>query len=110
MLYDKKWDKELPVTAPEKKLEPWQETVKSMIEVLETRGWCQGRIRDGQRVCLGGALRLATTGSTIKVFSDEATVVWELLSDRLGTRAWVWNDTKGRTKEEVIDFLKGCLD
>lgn len=77
---------------------------------VESRGWCQHAMqsRDG-RVCIFGALRAVCT------YDDQvqAEIVRRLRKavgfkrrDQHDGAIAKWNDTKGRTKEQVIGALK----
>ncbi len=105
MLYDKKWDEIKPITKP---LEPWQQTLLEAAHELRTRGWCQGVSEDRYgRVCLFGALSLAVGGNP-KYIPHDQSHQFEPLMNKLTSVGYSipWNDTKGRTKEEVIAALE----
>lgn len=104
MLYDKRWDVE---PAPVKELEDWQKIVVKMIKVLEEHGWCQGRFSDGKGVCLQGALNVATKGIPAKGFTKLDMAIWLSIQEKSGiSNLTDFNDTGGRTKEEVINMLR----
>lgn len=100
MLYDKKWDKEVPV-----KLRPEQEALLKAADLLRTAGWCRTRRRDeAGRYCLLGSICEISEG----VERENAI---ELVRNYLnfgGRPLWVWNDASSRTKEEVIAALEGA--
>lgn len=90
------------------------------VEVLEQRGWCQGKLEatDG-RVCAVGALRAAAWGDPYsRTFPGEEKVDVEPVERALdavnavlsGPRARSmivsFNDEPGRTAEEVIDLFR----
>lgn len=93
-------------------------------EVLENYGWVQGteaRDRDGNDVpplddqavcfCLQGAIRRSTGGDNeFEKFRISNEKVQTVLNGKLGPAVpgttWEWNDTPGRTKEEVIAVLR----
>lgn len=79
------------------------ETTKTLIAArsLVERGWCQNKMRLGGDVCMVGAMHGA---------SDAA---WVLLGRAIGEEIAIgytedlapivdWNDTKGRTKKQVL--------
>ena len=67
-------------------------------EYIRGHGWTQGAEQDGDgHVCLTGALRLC---SPVPGDSYIARAVF-----RRRNRAETWNDTNGRTADEVIDYL-----
>ena len=82
-----------------------KEVFAKAADILERDGWCQGRYVDrfGRR-CMAGAILSAGTGyaggdwtSKERKFADE--FGWDLDWAR-------WNDTKGRTQDEVIAKLR----
>lgn len=80
--------------------------------VLGERGWCQHALEDDDgRVCLVGAISYAHNGTSYLTTDGTKGMHWGaavgVLMDRLGTATLGrWNDTPGRTKEEVIALLK----
>lgn len=85
-----------------------QEDLNAVADPLEERGWCQGVTRDFQgRFCLGGAIGWVldvTTGQRWKLARQEVQL-------RIGTLSVAsWNDTPGRTVEEVLAVLRGRSD
>jgi len=71
-------------------------------ELLEEKGWCQGTLRDEQgRLCVTGAIIVSSGG-----YPRLAYKMTDILSKKLGEDLTHWNDTFGRTKEEVIALLK----
>ena len=115
MLYDPKWNAETE-TNPD---EPWRALLLRAAEVIEERGWTQGSYCDGDGgVCAMGAISVGAgyppesidglanyvSGKAvmklIKVIDPQGKFV-----DRIGSIP-DWNDTRGRTKEEVIAALR----
>ncbi len=65
---------------------------------MAERGWTQGQEEDDDgRVCLTGALRLCSPVPGDYYIAREVFRHWE--------HAEVWNDTEGRTAEEVVWYL-----
>ncbi|SRR5258706_12465283 len=70
------------------------------IEVIEQRGWCQGRLMDNQgKLCIVGAIQMTNAPYNTKNYA------LRLLHRTLGL-AGHWNDAPERTKGEVIAKLK----
>lgn len=66
-------------------------------QILEKRGWCQGEYQDSfGRCCLQGAL--------LKARKDRG--LFRTPIPFYEPKAVLWNDTPGRTKEEVIALLR----
>ncbi|HEX8106741.1 MAG TPA: hypothetical protein VF516_03385 [Kofleriaceae bacterium] len=71
-----------------------------MADVIETRGHCQHLAEDSKgRVCIVGATNY--TG-TIKGWCE----VIDRMERAMGQRFIEWNNTPGRTKEEVVAKLR----
>ncbi len=108
MLYNKKWDKELK---PE--LNPVQQTLLKMAEVLEQRGWCQFRVENKEgALCLFGSLRVAVYGSVFN-WNPPTPEAFELfqgvvkrLHEHCGLNITGWNNSIARDKTEVINMLR----
>src|SRR5258708_2082962 len=102
MLYDKeRWDR---VGAPVR--EPWQQVLLNAAELLERDGWIQGCFgsRDGPK-CL--------VGSMLYMTKELSPYFWEArtrLGERTNGNPVGWNDTPGRTKEQVIALLYDCAN
>ena len=76
-------------------------------EVLERYGWRQGEFGETKKgFCLLGALRFAYPRRTLRL------LFWKRILARIGRRGSVlasatsWNDTRGRTKTQVIRLLR----
>ena len=70
-------------------------------DCIEEHGWCQGTIMDAEgRLCMVGALMKAGVDAR---GSGEVLWAWE---SKLNFDPPEWNDEEGRTKEEVIEFLR----
>lgn len=101
MLYDPKWEVEAPA-----KLEPWQEIIVKMINLLEERGWCQGMFEnDRGQLCIAGAYRMLPVYDRYEN-GDEA---WRQIELHLPHGLASWNDAEGRTKVQVIDMLQSLI-
>ena len=71
---------------------------------LVERGWCQGTYRDTDgRVCLVGALNEASGRPC--TYLDEA---WNAVCLEIPQGPSDWNDTPGRTAEEVATALRNA--
>ena len=94
MLKDPKWDV---------KIESWRQVCLDAADLLERDGWCQHAPMDERgRRCLinavysvGDYMACRDAERQIKLFIDKPHLSW-------------WNDTDGRTKEQVIAVLRGC--
>src|SRR5579872_5099756 len=77
---------------------------------IEEHGWCSHGPRDGSNVCVGSALAL--TGP----WYAGGGRAWKMLGTIIAyPRSWVavgigdWNDTPGRTIEEVYDAFDRAI-
>ena len=83
-------------------------------ELLKQKGWCQGFYatdKHGHRVSWanGDAYAFCTIGAVFKCYGDDEDGydILETLKNYLDVfYISVWNDTPGRTKEEVIAALE----
>ena len=77
-------------------------------DALRKYGWIQhslGNPTDG--MCIFGAIRYTTRHTTGKPRNDEMEEIWVKVMKILVTeRPFQWNDTLGRTQEEVIALLE----
>lgn len=72
-------------------------------DVLDERGWCQGRLSDDdKRVCARGAIDLATCWFVEAVSAEDA------LQAHVGAVVTTWNDDASRTKTEVQAAMREC--
>ena len=79
------------------------EEILSEAARLVEKGWCQGRLRSGLGVCAVGAILDAgrsDNGLNVAV----SALVQEIGTPDIGR----WNDTPGRTKEEVATALRNA--
>lgn len=84
-----------------------QEIFLKAADLLARDGWCQGSYYDenGGR-CAAGAITDACGG----VRPTEAARACALASQLCGDSLSTWNDTYGRTKEEVIALFQRCAE
>jgi hypothetical protein len=96
-------------------LEPWRKALLDAADYIEEHGWCQGSLTsDGGRVCAGGAVLMAHSGSLTTNYPlgsvpDKAIYMLEKYVDAshyFGIASW--NDAKERTKGEVVAAMRGC--
>jgi hypothetical protein len=88
---------------------------------IERRGWCQNDLVTAEgRICLQGAM-YAVIGGAFHGVGSSLRVVCSLTQQKLFYNAntalmnylgiaspWMWNDRKGRTKEEVVTALRSA--
>ena len=80
-----------------------EDVLAEMARLLRVDGWCQGALVDDEgRRCLAGAL-LTATADLSDAMEDQVRVCVEEALPR-GTIA-AWNDTPGRTVEEVLEVI-----
>lgn len=103
MLYDPRWKE---AKAPVKELEPWRQWFLKAAEYIRTHGWCkyQARADDG-RVCTMGALYYVCPKNHHEDARDH---LEKFLGKQASQGIPAWNDTPGRTKEEVIAALESA--
>jgi hypothetical protein len=81
------------------------------VDIIEQDGWCQGITRRGTAACTAQALRIAArhdpfvaeeAGRRLAHFVGcyRPGSYWGTIPD--------WNDAAGRTKEEVVEALRGA--
>lgn len=93
MLHDPKWD-----------LKPHQKVLLNAAQYIRDHGWCQHVTRDRQgRVCLSGALY---RNAEEPDYTNAAYAVYALIKENLAE----WNDTPGRTEQEVIAVLEKAAE
>lgn len=85
-----------------------RELLEEAKKVLERDGWGQWSLgwKEGDPHCLAGALLLAANSTKISSNSK----IWDKARSRLLAKTKTgslaeWNDTRGRTKEEVFALL-----
>jgi hypothetical protein len=97
MLHDPKWDKQVVTPA----LEPWQQECLEAAHAIRKYGWLQhqyGNVVDG--FCLVGALRYVGQHEMV-----DPTTYMKVLAV-IKRESTCWNDSGGRTKEQVIEMLE----
>jgi len=84
-----------------------EEALAKAADLLEQDGWCQGVLIDhyGRRCLLGAieAARLEDTSDAL--FSPICNAIQAELG---GANPISWNDTPGRTQEEVVTLLRNA--
>lgn len=86
------------------------DAIDKAIELLNRFGWVQKDSRFGGPYCLAGVLEAGEVGLSRHLLCDH---IRESIVKHMGNldckgflaRVFEWNDTPGRTKEEVIDLL-----
>lgn len=81
-------------------------------EILDERGWCQRAFNRDDKLCAYGALGAAIEGNVLK---NTNTNWFNNLINRLKRKNKIedlitWNDTKGRTKEQVQAAFRKAAD
>ncbi len=99
MLYDKKWDAKV-----EPKLEPWRKALLDAAQYIRECGWCQLTYYKDNRACILGALMLVTEADEGYLSTNPPELAKLKAHIKMGIPAY--NDTEGRTKEEVIAVLE----
>jgi hypothetical protein len=91
------------------------EVLNTAADLLERDGWTQKRMYDDGTRCMVGAMLCAATGiesyvrmsdfteDQLNVYQEGRQTVVELLGSFMLTG---WNDTPGRTQEEVVQVLR----
>jgi hypothetical protein len=84
---------------------PEAKVVEEAIKLLEKHGWCQESFEDKHgRICLGEALvRAAQEGPGPSAMYNS---ISSEIKNKTGNTPIRWNDEKGRTDAQVIEFLK----
>lgn len=104
MYYDKRIETvPAPVQHPE--LEPVQQHCLEAAEYIRRHGWCQGTWYNGRGVCMMEAVRVVTNDPR-SGFGTNYDNAENHLRNLLGRCPVGYNDTGGRTKEEVIALLE----
>lgn len=106
MLYDPKWE-----TPADIKLEPWQKILLDAADILERGNWAQHALQTREDAhCAMGAMQIAHYGKIVNrrptEQSQEFNAAITIANQVCGQPLWMFNDTPGRTKEEVIDRLR----
>lgn len=89
-------------------------TVSNLLQearALIERGWCQGELQIKERYCVIGAIETAGETAGEKYFGETVMTAQKVLwvhSGGGGSLA-AWNDTAGRTREEVLALFDRAL-
>lgn len=95
------------------------DVLEAAADIIERDGWCQGAFEANGSVCLLGALRKATIGTThiydVGVSAEglaDYGHARDAVSNLVGFQdlASGYNDAPGRTEFEVIDTLRHCAE
>lgn len=84
--------------------------------VIETHGWCQGSMFQGERSCLVGSLRRAVAGHMILsheeawIWGEDLAEAFQAVENHLGVNPARFNDVLGRTQAEVVKELLTVAD
>jgi hypothetical protein len=81
------------------KLPPERQVLLDAANILEEQGWIRGNLCRPEGYCILGAMDAAKPPAAAMV------IAFMRLEKKLGPPAQ-WNDTPGRTKEEVIAMLR----
>lgn len=89
------------------------DVLRGAAQLLKEEGWTQHAFLDAHgRMCVTGAINRAANGGALYVGAEDnvGSAAWRALADKLGCRVTDWNDTPGRTAEEVISTLESLAD
>ena len=91
----------------------WRDSFLKAAELLEQKGWCQGTACNAAgEHCLLGAIWYARYGHDAPHGPVPSKYKWGEVFDRVAPytarHPADWNDTPGRTKEEVIAALRAA--
>jgi hypothetical protein len=119
MLYDKRWDAEIPTT-----VEPvdWREILLKAAELVE-QGWVQGSYQSSDRYCAVGAISMAATNDADSWSRDmrareAADQLLQYVNQGNKWERWwsrkhypysdvpAWNDMPGRTQKQVVRAMR----
>ena len=90
-----------------------KETLQRAREIIDEQGWAQGTYRNHRGYCVLGALAQASWQQTALMIPAKD-LVWDTIQeqyprDPTKIRVYVgiagWNDSPGRTKDEVLAVL-----
>jgi hypothetical protein len=111
MLFDPKW-KTAEIT-----IEPWRQVMLDAADILECDGWIRGAYQKPEGYCAIGALRKASgvphisnhhnfDGTTLKQHFPAYAHACYVLELKLSSGIGCWNDSRLRTKTEVVAKLR----
>lgn len=98
MLWDPTKDK---TTKP---LEPWRRVLLDAADLIDEKGHCQNALERDGKYCMGGAMERMGSRELSK---SDARIAFDRLNEYCGDWFVAWNNTEGRTKEEVVAALRG---
>ncbi len=85
-------------------LEPWRQILLEAAEELDRSGWCQGLMFDTEgRRCAAGAM--AAVWAALLGRPSDCSKAESAMCAVVGPIAQ-WNDSPGRTKEEVQEMMR----
>lgn len=98
------------------------EIIREARKILSENDWCQNHFakkadgtpimvycKDACQFCIQGALRRAANGNDTEYYKGTDQIITEI-NKRLRVNAIQFNDTLGRTKEEVLHLLDNALE
>lgn len=90
------------------KLEPWQGILLRAADLIEQRGWTQGRAEDNEgRLCMLGAISVAASHTVFDAYKAGTTAAGALYH-YLGGPIPAWNDNAHVTKADVLRALRAA--
>lgn len=94
--------------AGEQQLSPYGKMLSRMADYIEEHGWCQHWYWEEQRVCIIGSMHKVAKGHVddIAVVLNRYLRQKKYMDSDIGHNIASWNDTPGRTKEEVVAMLR----
>jgi hypothetical protein len=122
MLYDKRWEE--TIQTPELPNEPWRKLLLEAADIIEQKGWTQGRLTSAGKFCMVGSLYAATWGPVQSkwcrhlaqgpdVYPKELLLALYALNHALGSEwsaSWgnitQFNDLHATSKEEVVAKMR----
>lgn len=70
--------------------------------IIRERGWCQGKLFDGIKCCVAGAMGQVSPVGDV----EEHWKARKILTDQIGPSWGEWNDVPSRTVDEVLEMLE----
>jgi hypothetical protein len=84
-----------------------KEVLLKAAEEIERRGWIQRVAANERGCCIWGAFR--SIGYSYEGIAP-VNLAYDVFEDYLGVHPVGWNDTPGRTKEEVLSALRAAAE
>jgi hypothetical protein len=100
MLYDPKWHVANPLIP--KFRAPWRKILWDAANLIERRGWIQHRTFSEQGYCIYGAINEIGMAELSRYRHSAKSH----LRRHLGANIATWNDSRARTKEQVLAKLR----